>query len=279
MESRGTRLKKIRLEKGLTLEEVQKKTKIHLNILEAIEGDSLTNLSPIYLKGFFKIYCKFLEVDPKEYIEDYKEPSYKVSEKAKAVAKQVKPAENKLVFKVPSIKLPSFHLSKKVINTFIVAAAAIISLLILFNFGKLLINKIKSLPKKRVHSVTSPQQKETKKPLKSEKTKSVAAVTALKPLNPETVPQKEPISGIRLGIRSRENCWVSLKVDGKLVFQRVLEKGRFESWQAKNKIELSLGNAGVVELEVNGQLFSNLGRKGQALKNILITKEGLKIGR
>ena len=62
-----------------------------------------------------------------------------------------------------------------------------------------------------------------------------------------------------------------------MVFQRVLERNRFESWQAKEKIEFSLGNAGAVELEINGKIFSNLGRKGQTLKNIIITKEGLTI--
>jgi hypothetical protein len=72
---------------------------------------------------------------------------------------------------------------------------------------------------------------------------------------------------------------MQLKSDGKVVFQGVLKKGRFESWQANTKMELSLGNAGVVELEVNGKLISNLGRRGQALKNILITKEGLAIKR
>jgi len=60
-------LKKIRLAKGIRLEEVHKKTKIHINILKAIEGDGLTNLNPVYLKGFIKIYCNFLGVDPKEY--------------------------------------------------------------------------------------------------------------------------------------------------------------------------------------------------------------------
>jgi len=45
MESNGQRLKKLRLEKGLSLEEVQKKTKVHFNILKAIEGDSISNLS------------------------------------------------------------------------------------------------------------------------------------------------------------------------------------------------------------------------------------------
>jgi len=55
----------------------------------------------------------------------------------------------------------------------------------------------------------------------------------------------------------------------------MLERGRFESWQAQERIVLSVGDAGVVELEINGQMFKNLGRKGQACKNIIITKEGM----
>ena len=58
MESPGARLKKIRLEKGISLEEVHKKTRIHLDLLKAIEEDSLINLSPVYTKGFLKIYCQ-----------------------------------------------------------------------------------------------------------------------------------------------------------------------------------------------------------------------------
>jgi len=258
MEPAGVRLKKIRQESGISLEEVQKKTKIHLNLLKAIEGDSLTNLSPIYLKGFLKIYCKFLGVDPNEYIEDYKEPSYKVREGAKLKTVQVK--QEKPAFKIPSLKFPSFRLSKRVINVFKFTIIIIIIWIILFNLGNFISSKRKAHPRGQIKSAKS-------------------AAVMPKSQTTEIMPQREALSGITLGIRAHENCWVSLKVDGKLVFQRVLQKGRFESWQAKNKIEFSLGNAGVVELEVNGQLFSNLGRKGQALKNILITKEGLKIGR
>ena len=275
MEPKGARLKKIRQELGISLEEVQKKTKIHLDLLKAIEGDSLTNLSPIYLKGFLKIYCKFLGVDPNEYIDNYKEPSYKVSEEAKlktAGLKQEKPA-----FKIISLKFPSFRLSKRLINVFMFITIIIIVWIILFNLGRFISSKRKAYPKRQIKSAMLPEQRENKKAIKTEKVKSAVAMP--KSQMSEIAPQREAVLGIRLGIRAHENCWISLKVDGKLVFQRVLQKGRFESWQAKNKIELSLGNAGVVELEVNGQLFSNLGRKGQALKNILITKEGLKIGR
>ena len=59
----------------------------------------------------------------------------------------------------------------------------------------------------------------------------------------------------------------------------MLRRGRSESWSAKDKMELTLGSAGSVRLEVNGKLMPSLGRKGQVLKNIVITKDGLKVGR
>ena len=85
-------------------------------------------------------------------------------------------------------------------------------------------------------------------------------------------------SGIRLAILAKEaDCWIKLKSDGKVVFQNTLKKGRSESWQAKERIEISLGNARAVELQINEKIISNLGRKGKAVKNIVITKEGLTI--
>jgi hypothetical protein len=71
---------------------------------------------------------------------------------------------------------------------------------------------------------------------------------------------------------------MQVRVDGKVAFQNILKKSRAESWQAKERIVLSVANAGVVDLEVNGKLISNLGRRGQALKNITVTKEGLTTG-
>lgn len=266
MESRGEKLKKIRLEKGLSLEEVQKKTKIHLNILKALEGDSLTNLSPIYLKGFLKIYCKFLGIDPKEYIPDYKETqnALKIANINRDIS--AKPRKALRFLKTASLKLGSFRPPKEFKRAFVFVLIIILLSLGLFNLGKFISSK-RSKPGLTQGKVSAPL--EHKREGKKEKKLQKAPATL----------QKEMISGITLVIRARQNCWLSLKVDGKLVFQRVLEKGRFENWQAKDKMELSLGNAGAVELEVNGQLFSNLGRRGQPVKNILITKEGLSIGR
>ena len=292
MEPQGARLKKIRQELGLSLEEAQKKTKIHLNILKAIEGDSLTDLSPIYLKGFLKIYCKFLGVDPKEYIQDYRETSPPSNV---IVTKGVKTAAGKLHFlKTASKKIAlgddflRFSVVRKVFYTFLhhkkYKSALVFVLVIillsfgLYNLGKALSSKHKARITKARPSYFMPGKKEIKK---EKKAKNAPAVTQAAMLQKDaaTVAKKDTASGIRLNIRASENCWVDLKADGRVVFHRVLEKGRFETWQAKERIELSLGNAGAIELEVNGQRFLNLGRRGQALKGIVITKDGLNISR
>lgn len=241
MESVGERLKKLRLEKGLTLEEVHKKTKIHLNILKAIEEDSFINLSPVYVKGFLKIYCKFLGQNSKDFIPDYKEPQ---STFVYTSHIQKKPAS---ILKTVSLKLISFKIAH-------IKIASIIFLIIVFlSIGLFYLGRMIFL----------------KRDFLFRRTKS----------SDTTLPKLPQPASIRLVIRAKENSWVQLRSDGKVVFQGILKKDKAEAWEAKERIELSLGNAGGIDLEVNGKLLTNLGRKGQVLKNILVTKEGLSIKR
>ena len=265
----AARLKKLRLEKGLSLEEAQKKTKVHLNILKAIEGDSITNLNPVYLKGFLKIYCNFLGVDPKDFA-DYKEAQAPAAAAKMLVEEAGKEKPRKTnILESAGEKLDSLRPSKN-FKTAVVLVLVVV--LVFFGLSNLL--KMISRHKARAN-LTRLTKTEAGKEQKTQK----AETPAVKPKAAETEPKKSNSSGIKLGIKARENCWVDLKVDGKVVFRRVLEKGRFESWQAKEKMELSLGNAGAVELQLNDKIFSSLGKKGQALKNIVITKDGLNIPR
>lgn len=273
METKGARLKKIRLEKGISLEEAHKKTKIHLNVLKAIEEDSLVNFNPVYIRGFLKIYCNFLGEDPRDYVADYKEARIRF-EGAPAVEKKPDPK-----FKMPELKfnfLKSLNLRiiKKAL-VFIFISAFIVGL---FNLGRgvslkaALRSRHKSLP---VRTVKAEKKAEAAKP---QKTRAEAAIKSNE-YPGQSVKNVSAISGVRLTIRAKENCWIQLKSDGRVIFQGVLLKGRSESWQAKEKIELSLGNAGAVELQANDKFFPSFGKKGQAIKNIVITKDGLNIGR
>jgi len=250
MEPAGLRLKKIRLEKGLTLEQVHKGTKVHLNVLKAIEEDSLINFNPVYIKGFLKIYCKFLGVDPKDYIADYKE--------VRSIS-SVQDGSAKKKFSHSLKTRPQFSGALRALqrqkNKLIAVCGIAIFMLLVFNLGKFISARKAHAPAR----TNLAQERLIKQQKKQEK--------------------EEPFSMIRLAIRARESCFVQLKSDGKTIFSGTLARGRTESWHAKNKMELSLGNAGVVELEVNGKPISNLGKRGQSLKNITITKEGLEIGR
>ena len=279
MEGNGVRLKKVRLEKGITLEEAHKKTKIHLDILKALEEDSVVNLNPIYVKGFLKIYCNFLKVDPHEYISDYKEPAT-TAQIVKVVEKKVAEKEERVesFIKAPSRKsiFPSPATTKKIIRIFFIAIIVITAANILFNLGRMIGHRLTSRRAKA--SVASAVKKE-KKPLASRLAKSVVPTNEVKVDKPQVSKENEITPVIRLAIRAKEDSWLQIKTDKRTVFQNILKRGRSESWEAKDKIELSLGNAAGVDLEINGKLIPSLGRRGQVIKNILITKEGLSIKR
>jgi cytoskeletal protein RodZ len=277
MESPGTRLKRLRLEKGISLEEVHKKTKVHLDILKAIEEDTLINFSPVYLKGFLKIYCKFLGVDPHDYIPDYKEPEYKavLADKLKESSKKsvsfFQVASNAIGYLKPYLE----NLKRKNI---IVALVVIIGVILFFKLGKTVSTKGTSA--KKISRTATAAKTNDKKTQTTKVSQGSSAITEVQPSQSTiAIPQDKSVTVIKLGIRAKEDCWIQLKADGRMVFQNILKKGRFESWQADQRIEFSLGNAGVVDLEVNGKLVSNLGRRGQVIKNIVITKEGLTIPR
>lgn len=288
-DSAGERLRKIRLEKGLSLEEVHKKTKIHLNILKAIEEDNLVNLSPIYIKGFLKIYCQFLGVEPKDYIKDYKEPQASI-----AVARQEKPisVSSRKIIVTKLVRLVGVIFNRKTLSVIvIVLAIVILALGVKKAVRSFSAHRARALQSKQTASLKAASQPKKRAPAKAVAAKvqqpkvqqpvvSEPPRVAVKQYQAAAEPvQKELVSGIRLGIHAKDDCWVQVKIDGKAAFQSVLKKGRFEVWQAKEKIELSLGNVANVDLEINGKLITELGRKGQPLRNILITKEGLKIER
>ena len=262
IETAGARLKKIRQERGLTLEDVQKKTKIHLNVLRAVEGDSISDLSPVYLKSFIKIYCNYLGLDPQEYIGETNQQHKPVlnARVGRDIGERIERRPSSSFIKDASLKIGAMKSTVSFKKIIIFAVLAVIFIFLAFNLMKFISsNRPSSLKKARILIPnTAP---------KITKAKSTKAV------------KKELPRGFLLGLFARDKSWISVKVDGKVVFHGVLARGRSESWTAKEEIDLSLGDAGAVELQVNDQRFANLGRRGQPLKNIVINKDGLKISR
>src|SRR3989338_6598438 len=71
MQNAGAYLKSAREENGYSITEVSKNTKISPAVLRALEEGRLDNIDPVYLKGFLKMYCRFLRVDWQEFTKEY----------------------------------------------------------------------------------------------------------------------------------------------------------------------------------------------------------------
>jgi hypothetical protein len=75
---------------------------------------------------------------------------------------------------------------------------------------------------------------------------------------------------LKLEIAPTSECWVSLTVDGKKLFARVLKPGDRESHVVEREAVVEIGDAGAFAFSVNGRPGKPLGDKGQ-VKTLKLT--------
>jgi Helix-turn-helix domain/RodZ C-terminal domain len=72
--SLGQALREARLERGIDLTEVERVTKIRVKFLRAMEEDRWKELpAPAYARGFLQTYARYLDLDDKAMVEQYRE--------------------------------------------------------------------------------------------------------------------------------------------------------------------------------------------------------------
>jgi hypothetical protein len=62
--------------------------------------------------------------------------------------------------------------------------------------------------------------------------------------------------------------WIQVTVDGVRQFQGELEVDTYRSWYGEERIELRIGNAGGVEVTVNGEKLGNLGEDDEVVDRV-----------
>jgi cytoskeletal protein RodZ len=90
------------------------------------------------------------------------------------------------------------------------------------------------------------------------------------PLNSSQAPGQT----LHLQISAVEKCWISVVPDNSPAYQKVLEPGEIQSFHASEKFFLVLGNAGGIQLKINGQPAKPLGKSGEVIK-LLINEKNL----
>ena len=277
----GEYLKDLRGEKGISFDDASKETKISPSVLRALEDGRLDNIDPIYLKGFLKLYCRFLGLDWENFQKEYSpflnrkqgpryEPVKQFNYLSKGQSDKPKDSYKSPVGRQDSVfkdRLDNFLkiiLEHKLLLTRVLYIIIAFILIVLLSRGcSFVIGKIAQGRKAKAVQKAAPADIES--------ASNKAPQAQLK--QPKETQQEQPVS---LSIRAKEDCLIKVEVDGRVVYQRVMRKGKAETWVANDIIEVSVGNASAIELEANGQPVSPLGKRAQAVKNMVITKEGVR---
>jgi cytoskeleton protein RodZ len=252
----GHDLKAVRLGKQVALEQVAADTHISMRHFQSLEEGRYRDLpGGMYDRAFLRSYCVYLGLDPDEYLRRYEEESASPSDRAvktKLRAAQI-PAQP---LRIPPLLIWSVMLLVSVAGLYFSRRwiAAVFSPYFSHSPATRLAASLPSPPPPQVKAAKQPEQQPP----------AEEAVTT-KPTPPaEEVPGK-----IHLKFQAVNACWISVISDGNQIPPKTLQPGQNSSYNANERFEIVLGNAGGVNLTINGKPAKPLGKQGSVLKLLI----------
>jgi len=251
MSTLGIRLRELREAKGVSLDDIARSTRVGRRHLEALETDIWAELpAPVFVKGFIRAYCDFLDASPDEPLRLYQEAS---GEPVKA--ERVQHATRA----VPSRR----------------AGPLVVSVILFLALGASLFALRVGL---KGSTRQAPPQTTAAAPAKVDPapapTPAPAATAPVAPGQPVPVPVAEPKPpGQRLVMRAVEPTWIRVQVDEGQVAEELLQAGAVREWTAARRFVLTVGNAGGLELDLNGKRMPSLGAKGAVIQRLVLPQE------
>ena len=246
----GKTLKEAREARGLTLEAVEEDTKIRRKYIQAMEEEQFQILpGAVYAKAFLKNYAKYLNVDIGEVLETFNRQYFNdtLSEEIEVSVDEERTTNN------THARL-RFWL-------YISAVLLVVLAVSLYHGAK---GQWLNRPAERV-----------KNELNSERlSPPLPEGQAQAPGNQQEPPANgnvEEAPGVQLVLNVKDKrCWMRVVVDdsASATYEGILTAGQSKDFQAKDKIYIKLGDAGVVEVQVNGQNRGFLGRPGDVVEQV-----------
>jgi cytoskeleton protein RodZ len=255
MSSLGIRLREIRLAKGVSLDDIARSTRVGRRHLEALETDSWDELpAPVFVRGFIRAYCEFLDASPGEALELYREAS----------------GEPVRLERVPSaVRTPRARRAGPLLVSLVLFLALGVSLFAL-RIG------LKSSPRP-APSMSGPAQGDAGSVASSAPTPVTTAPAVS--VQPAPVPAAGPEPpGQRLLIRAIEPTWIRVQVDKGQVTEELMQPGAVREWTAARRFVLTVGNAGGLEVDLNGQRIPALGARGAVIQKLVLPVDAPEAG-
>ena len=253
-------LRRERLRQGLDLKQLSDSTKISGRMLQAMEDGDLSRLpGGVFTRSFFKQYAAALGLDP-AFVE--------------AEVRQLSPAPEQVVSPQETPQYVPFESSEPPAKS--LTAASIWVVLALIGCGG-----VYYFVKNYQPSSAKPVQISQARPneVKPNEAKPKPEPPPQQPVAaPASAPAQAPVAigTLQVVLNASEKTWVSVTVDGKLLFSGILQPNDRREINAEEKVKVVAGNAGGIDISLNGKNIDSLGPRGQ-VRTVELTRAGAQV--
>jgi cytoskeletal protein RodZ len=253
----GEELRRERLIRDVSLEEISAATKISVRLLNALEASDVAKLpAPVFTRGFIRAYSRHLGLDTDEMVNAY--------------LADVAPDRNKDAAPRKGRGRSRFLRGRRGAAGSIIAVVA----------GVLLVSGLIFRPERRSGAVAAAAPRSTAPvtfknvavsplPAPAPASTSASAPAASAPAAMESAPAPAT-GGVTLVLEFDQDSWTEVSADGQRIFSGLIRAGARRQFDAKEGFRLTFGNAGAVRVTLDGRALEPLGGSGQVVRNVAL---------
>ena len=252
----GQRLAAARVAKGLSVAEVAAATRLRSTVIERIEAEEFHRLDDdVFVRGHLKAFAQVVGLDPAEIVAEYQGLEAPIREALSAE----QPQSLNIFAKVGQEPLPARRNP-----TGPLIALSLVVLLALIAWVKL-----------------GPGAGSSEELLPTQTPSSSTSTTASESPSPSETPSADPSETsepsptgidpavVTVQVRATAACWFSAVAStGETLLQRTLQDGDTYTLIDASEITVRIGNAGALQLTVNGVDLGPLGSDGQVVDRV-----------
>ena len=303
MDSLGNRFRTARESQGLTLEQMSARTRIQKTHLKALEEDSFERLPErVFTKGFVRAYARSLELDEEECLRLFAECSasfYQDEKESEGLRKMFLLKEDEHKEKTSRVMVVLLVGGLILLGGMVLLKQQSPSISVFSRFSQRAVDP-------RDEAAPTPGQPgpvndiaEDRLPAAIERQVNDSSVASIEPapemdvaVTPAELPVDDGTSASSLSppdpasissattgseggplvleLRTLEMTWIVVRSDENEPREALLQAGEVVQWRAHERFLLTLGNAGGVEVRLNGQLRGPFGETGVVVREVEI---------
>jgi cytoskeleton protein RodZ len=292
MTSVGDTLRRERLQRKLDLDQISHELKISRRMLDAIEADQYERLpGGVFAKAFVRQYAGMLGLDAEELANQVQRAMAPPS--SLDAEDRTKPAVTPI--EVPRVEeWTSLGDRGSRQSGSLPAAALVVVAMLICSAVYAWLQRPRTAPAAHVTQprqqtqtqlapspapqvATPPVQTPQTAPVQTAQTAPVPSPATPPAASPATSTQPEtPPGPVHVEMAAEDAVWVLVHVDGKVAYTGVIDAGGRKVFDGTKDVQVRLGNAGGINISLNGKPIGSAGPKGQ-VRNVQFTSGGFQI--